>query len=57
MFNNKMHTFDKVAFEDANKQIVGSLTLANGIVWALLSQPEPDLRHYFLAGLLTYRGL
>ena len=53
MFNNKVHTFDKVAFEDTNKKIVGSFTLANGIAWASLSQPEPELRHYLLAGLFT----
>ena len=37
IFNNKVHKFDEVAFKDANKQIVGSFALANGIAWAPLS--------------------
>ena len=42
-----------MTFEDANKSIVGLFTLVNGIVWAPLSQPKPEICPYLLTGLLT----
>ena len=53
MYNNKVHKFDKVAFEDENKRNIGSFTLPNGIPWVPPLQPKPVLRHYLLAGLFT----